>query len=181
MSIIAPQHNLLKEKLPSIHANRLSALMAALEAGPSKASISITELGRSISGPAYIKHKIKRMDRLAYNCHLKTERTAVYGAMTQWLLQSLPMPLILIDWSPLTADQHQQLLRAALPKGGLSVTLYEGIHPVKKLGNRRIQHRFLGSLQALLPTTETPVIVTDSGFRAPFFREVESLGWHWLG
>ena len=134
MSIIALLHNLLKEKLPGIHATRLTALMAAVEAGLKCASVSITELGRTLSGPAYIKHKIKRMDRLAGNCHLNTERTAVYGAMTQWLLQSLPMPLILIDWSPLTADQHQQLLRAALPTGGRSVTLYEEIHPVKKTG-----------------------------------------------
>ena len=95
--------------------------MAAVEAGLKGASVSITELGRTLSGPAHIKHKIKRMDRLAGNCHLITERTAIYGAMTQWLLQSLLMPLILIDWSPLTADQHQQLLRAALPTGGRSV------------------------------------------------------------
>jgi hypothetical protein len=181
MSIIALLHNLLKEKLPNIHATRLKALMAAVEAGLSGASVSITELGRSLSGPVYIKHKIKRMDRLAGNGHLNTERMALYGAMTQWLLQSLPMPLILIDWSPLTADQHQQLLRAALPTGGRSVTLYEEIHPVKKLGNRRIQQRFLRSLQALLPASVTPIIVADSGFRTPFFREVESLGWHWLG
>ncbi|SDH96033.1 hypothetical protein [Nitrosomonas sp. Nm132] len=91
------------------------------------------------------------------------------------------MPLILIDWSPLTTDQHQQLLRAALPTGGHSVTLHEEIHPVKKLGNRRIQQRFLRSLQALLPANVAPIIVADSGFRTPFFREVENLGWHWLG
>ena len=101
--------------------------------------------------------------------------------MTEWLLQSLPMPLILIDWSPLTADQHQQLLRAALPTGGRSVTWYEEIHPVEKLGNRQIQQRFLRSLRALLPSSVTPTIVANSGFRRPFFREVESLGWHWLG
>jgi len=81
----------------------------------------------------------------------------------------------------LTADQHQQLLRAALPTGERSVTLYEEIHPVKKLGNRRVQQRFLSSLQALLPANVTPIIVADSGFRTPFFREVESLVWHWLG
>ena len=125
MSIIALLHNLLKERLPSIHATRLTALMAAVEAGLKGASVSITELGRMLSGPACIKHKIKRMDRLAGNRHLNTERMAVYGAMTQWLLQSLPMPLILIDWSPLTADQRQQLLRVALPTGGRSVTLYD--------------------------------------------------------
>lgn len=181
MSIIDLLHNLLKERLPSIHTIRLQALMAAVQAGLKGASVSITQLGRSLSGPAYIKHKIKRMDRLAGNYHLNTERMEIYGAMTQWLLQSLPMPLILIDWSPLTTDQHQQLLRAALPTGGRSVTLYEEIHPVKKLGNRRIQQRFLRSLQALLPANVVPIIVADSGFRTPFFREVENLGWHWLG
>ncbi|MDD5266311.1 MAG: hypothetical protein PHO08_04175 [Methylococcales bacterium] len=36
-------------------------------------------------------------------------------------------------------------------------------------------------MQALLPDNVTPIIVADSGFRTPFFREVESLGWHWLG
>ena len=57
MSIIALPHNLLKEKLPGIHATRLRALMAAVEAGLSGASVSITDLGRAVSGPAYIKHK----------------------------------------------------------------------------------------------------------------------------
>jgi hypothetical protein len=52
MSIIALLHNLLKEKLPGIHATRLTALMAAVEAGLNGASISITELGRTLSSPA---------------------------------------------------------------------------------------------------------------------------------
>jgi hypothetical protein len=82
MSIIALLHSWLKENLPRIHVTRLTALMAAVEAGLSGASVSITEFGRSLSGPAYIKHKIKR--------HLNPERMALYGAMTQWLLQSLP-------------------------------------------------------------------------------------------
>ncbi len=181
MSIIALLRNLLKEKLPEIHATRFTALMAAVEAGLKGASVSITTLGRGLSGPAYIKHKIKRMDRLTGNRHLNTERTAVYGAMVEWLLQALPMPLILVDWSPLTADQHQQLLRAALPTGGRSVTLYEEIHPLKKLGNRQVQQQFLTRLQALLPANVTPIIIADSGFRIPFFREVDRLGWHWLG
>jgi len=151
MSIIDLLHNLLKEALPSIHAARLRSLMAAVEAGLSGASVSITALGRALSGRAYIKHKIKRMDRLAGNRHLQTERIGLYGTMTRWLLQSLPMPLILIDWSPLTADQNHQLIRAALPTGGRSITLYEEIHPCKKLGNRRVQQQFLTRLQKLLP------------------------------
>jgi len=68
------------------------------------------------------------MDRLIGNPHLRCERLAIYLAMTQWRLQSLPMPLMLmlmlmlmlIDWSPLTDDQRQQLWRASLPVGGRS-------------------------------------------------------------
>ena len=86
MSIIALLHNLLKEKIPGIHATRYRALMAAVGAGLSGASVSITALGRALSGPAYIKHKIKRLDRLVGNRHLNTERMALYGAITQWLL-----------------------------------------------------------------------------------------------
>jgi hypothetical protein len=121
MSIIALLHNLLKEKLPSIHATRLQALMAAVEVGLSGASVSITALGRALSGPAYIKHKIKRLDRLAGNRHLKTEHMALYGTMAQFLLKSLP--LVIVDWSPLTDDQSQQLLRTSLPVGGRIITL----------------------------------------------------------
>ena len=51
--------------------------MAAVEAGLSGASLSITALGRALSGPAFIKHKIKHMDRLAGNPHLNSERMTV--------------------------------------------------------------------------------------------------------
>lgn len=153
MSIIALLHNSLKESLPNIHATRLQALMAAVEAGLHGAPVSITTLGRSLSGPAYIKHKIKRMDRLAGNRHLSTERMALYAAMTQWLLKSLPMPLILIDWSPLTDDQSQQLLRASLPVGGRSITLYEEIHPNKKLGIAEFNINFWNACNTCYPCT----------------------------
>ncbi len=181
MSLINPLRSLLKQSLPNLHGARLNALMAAVGAGLTGASVSITALGRAVSGAAFIKHKIKRLDRLVGNSHLKSDRLALYGTITGFLLKSLPLPLIIIDWSPLTDDQSQQLLRAALPVGGRTITLYEEVHPDKKLGNRRVQHQFLSTLQQLLPAHVTPIVVADSGFRAPFFREVEHLGWHWLG
>ena len=58
MSIIALLQNLLKDALPSIHSTRLQALMAAVEAGLSGASVSITALGRALSGPSYIKQAL---------------------------------------------------------------------------------------------------------------------------
>jgi len=181
MSIIKTLRNFLKLSLPSMHATRLNALMAAVEAGLSGAPLTITALGRALSGNAFIKHKIKRMDRLLGNSHLGDERKAIYGAMALWLLKSTHLPIILFDWSPLTDDQSQQLLRASLPVGGRSISLYEEIHPRKKLGNPRVQKLFLARLLQFLPQGIIPIAVADSGFRTPFFREVERLGWHWLG
>jgi len=57
-------------------------------------------------------------------------------------------PLIVIDWSDLKADQSLHLLRASLPVGGRSLTLYEEVHKQKDLGNRKVQHRFLQPLGA---------------------------------
>ena len=65
--------------------------------------------------------------------------------------------------------------------GGRAITLYEELHPLELLVNRTVQHRFLERLQALLPSECTPIIIADAGFRVPFFRYVERLGWHGLG
>lgn len=101
--------------------------------------------------------------------------------MTHRLLAASARAVILIDWSDFSTDRTQQLLRASLPVGGRAITLYEELHPLELLANRTVQHRFLDRLQALLPPECTPIIIADAGFRVPFFRYVERLGWHWLG
>jgi hypothetical protein len=56
------------------------------------------------------------------------------------------------------------------------------------LGNPHLQHqrvviyrRSLRNLRAVLPEHCRPILVTDAGFRGPWFREVERYGWDWLG
>lgn len=39
----------------------------------------------------------------------------------------------------------------------------------------------LQRLRALLPKSVTPIFVTDAGFRAPWFRAVARMGWHYVG
>jgi hypothetical protein len=182
MQPVALLHKRLQKAVPSIHRTRLNALMAAVGAVLCGSQASITSLGRGLSNTAFLKHKIKRMDRLVGNARLYQERWGIYAALTRWLVQGLPQPLILIDWSPLSGDQEHQVLRASLPVKGRTLTLYEEVHPRSKLGNRKVQHAFLDVLKTLLPVTSQPIIIADSGFRVPFYRYVEhTLGWHWLG
>ncbi len=171
----------LGKSLPAIHAVRLLALKEAVRSVLKGAPVAITSMGRGLTGSAYLKHKIKRVDRLVGNSHLHHERRGIYGVVIGWLLQGIEQPLILIDWSDLNRDRSQQLLRASLPVGGRAQTLYEEVHPLRHLGNRHVQHQFLRTLRALMPPACCPIVIADSGFRVPFFREVERLGWHWVG
>jgi Transposase DDE domain len=175
-------HKRLQKAVPSIRRARLNALMAAVGAALCGFRASITSLGRGLSNAAFLKHKIKRMDRLIGNTRLTQERWDIYATLTRWLVQGLPQPLVLIDWSPLSSDQEHQVLRASLPVKGRALTLYEEVHPHSKLGGRKAQHAFLDVLKTLLPVTGRPIIIADSGFGVPFYRYVENtLGWHWLG
>ncbi len=171
----------LRVSLSAIHAHRLDSLSVAVDAVLHGARVSITSMGRGLSDTTRIKHRVKRMDRLIGNRLLHAQRMTVYQAIITRLLNGCQQPVILIDWSDFSADRQHQLLRASVPMGGRAITLYEALHPGEKLGNRRLQQPFLERLKTLLPVACIPVIIADSGFRVPFFRYVETLGWHWLG
>lgn len=174
-------HNFFRHTWPEVHAKRREALAVAVNTVVQGAAVSITEMGRGFGGSGRVKHRIKRMDRLVGNRYLHDQRLAFYRRCSERLLADSAQPLILIDWSDFSVDRSQQLLRAAVPVGARALTLYEELHPQARLGNRDVQHRFLDRLQALLPAGCTPIIVADAGFRTPFFRYVQRLGWHWVG
>lgn len=174
-------HSFFHHAWPEVHAKRREALAMAVNTVVQGAAVSITEMGRGLAGSGRLKHQIKRMDRLVGNRLLHDQRWGFYRLCSERLLTGTARPLILIDWSEFSVDQGQQLLRAAVPVGARAVTLYEELHPQAHLANRGVQHRFLDRLQALLPAGCIPIIVADAGFRGPFYRHVERLGWHWVG
>ena len=92
-----------------------------------------------------------------------------------------PRPVIILDWSDLREDRSWQLLRAAVPVGGRSLTLYEEVHPLSAYDNRGVRKRFLERLREILPPGCRPLLVTDAGFRTTWFRQVEAMGWDWVG
>lgn len=181
MHAFAIVQQLLRSCCPHIHAARLTVIVAAVGAAIRGRRLTLTELGRAVIGPARVKHNIKRMDRLLGNRHLANEQMGLYRALAPRILGTLREPLIIVDWSDLTADRRWQLLRAATPIGGRALTLYEEIHPLTRLGNPRVHAAFLAKLKALLPENVKPILITDAGFRAPWFKSVNRLGWHWIG
>jgi hypothetical protein len=45
----------------------------------------------------------------------------------------------------------------------------------------KVHEQFLKVLQKRLPPRCRPILVTDPGFRTPWFKQVEALGWDWVG
>lgn len=57
---------------------RLNSLMVATKSLLDGNQLSLTQLGRNISGNVAAKHSIKPIDRLLGNHHLNNDRMAVY-------------------------------------------------------------------------------------------------------
>ena len=106
-----------------------------------------------------MRNGIKRADRLLGNRHLQRDARSIDASLPGLLRAKLAEPLIVIDGSDLKAGQSLHLLRASLPVGGRSLTLYEEVHPQKALSDRKVQHRFLQRMAALLPASAAPIIV----------------------
>jgi hypothetical protein len=174
-------HKKLQQACPFIHQARLTVLLVATNALLIGQRLSLTQLGRSLLAAAHVKHNIKRIDRLLGNTHLYQERNAIYQFISSELLKGNSQPLLIVDWSDLTTERDYHLLRVSIPVGGRALTLYEEVHLQKDIGSPKVQKRFLHTLQQLLPEGCCPIIITDAGFRNPWFKAVRALGWDYIG
>ena len=174
-------HKKLQQACPYIHKKRLTVLILATQALFTGQRLSLTQLGRSLISKARVKHNIKRIDRLLGNPHLHQERRIIYGFICGELLKGNTQPLIIVDWTDLTSERDYHLLRASVPVGGRALTLYEEVHPQKAIATQEVHKRFLYTLQKLLPAGCCPILITDAGFRNPWFKTVTALGWDYVG
>jgi hypothetical protein len=174
-------HRLIETACPWIHAVRRQALSVVVLSAMTGGRLTVTDLGRSLRSEAKEKHCIKRADRLLSNRHLQEERFEVYAALARLLIGCAFRPVVIVDWSDLDEAKTHFLLRASTPVGGRAVTLYEEVHTLKTKEKPNTHRAFLKRLQTILPEGCRPIIVTDAGFRTPWFTQVEDYGWDWIG
>ncbi len=162
-----------------VHERRFDAVVAVTEAIVAAERLSITAVGRAVESGTFPKHSIKRVDRLLSNPRMQRERWLYFQALALKLIGDCQRPVVLLDWTKVVGNFHA--LVAAVPADGRALTFYEEVHPEKRLGNPHVQARFLRRLREVLPSGSRPIIVTDAGFRGPFFHAIEALGWDFVG
>lgn len=174
-------HDLLDNACHSIDKRLRKTLFSAAETLTRCKQLSISTLGRSLDRSAKVKHSIKCMDRLFGNKTLHKKNALFYQAITRILLKNNFRPVILIDWSGLTPCGAFHFLSASLAVNGRSFPLYDQAYPLKEQMNDKTHKNFLNTLQKMLPDGCIPIIVTDAGFRNPWFKAVLKMKWHFIG
>lgn len=163
------------------HQRRMDTVLTLVNGLLTDRVLTVTGLGRSLHGNSSPKHYIKKADRMIGNSHLHNERNSFYRALAILMIGKLKRPVILVDWSDITPDSSIQKLRASFAVEGRGLTLYEEVHFQGNAGTQRVHVRFLKTLQSLLPVHCNPIIVTDAGFKNPWFKAVKGLGWDFIG
>jgi hypothetical protein len=174
-------HKHFAKELPFIHKTRLNCLMSICNTAATSNKLFLTGLGRSFSSATKTCSNIEKVNRLLGNKYLHLERSAFYQLMACRLIPNWMSPWIHIDWSCINATTNLYLLRASISVTGRSIVLYEECHPKKKENNHAVHKQFLKNLKTILPPCATPVIITDAGFRAPWFIAVRQMEWHFVG
>jgi hypothetical protein len=172
--------DLLNKKCASIHAKRRQCIAKLVEAGR-KSGLSLLRMSRALGGTAALRHRIKCCDRLLSNPHLLKERGQIYRAMNDGVLPRQNEIGIIIDWSDLRPDGSAHLLRAAAIVKGRAFVVYEEVYAGKDSGSSKAHRQFLTNLRTVIPAGCRPVLITDAGFRATWFKLASDLGFEWVG
>jgi len=149
--------------------------------------LQLTQLGRSLSGKAKERSGIRLIDNLLANPFYQKQSITIYRSICVRVIGATSNPEIIVDWSSLpnshlkTKGGEHCVLRATLVATGRGITLYEEVHPKKKENNHKVHKHFLKNLHSILPEGCCPCILTDAGFKNPWFKAVSALGWDYVG
>lgn len=170
----------------SIHKTRIKTLILMVKGLIECKTMQLTTLGRTLEIDGTEKAGIKRTNRLLANEYYQTKSMDIYRAIAKKAVEGLENPTLIVDWSSIPGSHlsphgEQCILRAGLAAVGRSITLYEEVHPKKQENNDRVHRAFLAKLKSLLPSNCKPCVLTDAGFKNPWFKAVAALDWNFVG
>jgi predicted small integral membrane protein len=157
-----------------VHRNRFEAVLAAVDGLLRSQRLSVTAMGREASPTSQPRYGIKRIDRLVGNARLQREIATWYAAIAHALTVGLQRVVVLIDWTQIRGD-HWALV-ATVAFQGRSFPILARSYLKSSVGNRVVESAFVRELRSILPKVCRPVVVTDAGFRSPFFEACNRAG-----
>jgi len=166
-----------------IHGAHLNFLAVAVDALGRGAHLTCASLGRYLRTSTTTKHNIKRVNYMLGSTCFQQTRESIYQTLGKLLVSAHARPIIAVDWSTTTPCRTFHILRASLivKSSGRALTLYEENHPEADLATNAVHARFMARLARCLPDTCRPIILTDAGFKTPWFKLITCYGWDYIG
>jgi hypothetical protein len=173
----------IQKQLRAIHTARRPLLCEAVSAVMGGGLLSLSRLARAVMGQGTQKAALKRVDRFIGNGRIGEEAQGIASALLRVLCRGRQPLVIAVDWSAVSAGAAFVELRATLTWLGMGrgLTIYQQVYPKSKAGSLRAERGLLEALHRAMPAGVEVIIVTDAGFRRPWFTDVEHLGWSWIG
>lgn len=171
----------LYEACSEIHVGRLNSILEVASALHKSSNLSLTAMGRELSGDMDIKHKIKKIDRLEGNKHLYKEFDYLYRGLSDYVFKNIAIDTnipVIIDLCFIKDNREIQMLSAEVATKGRSIPLYREVFQQGELKGRA--KSFLSTLATCIPLGREALIIMDAGFGEDWFKEIETHGWYWL-
>lgn len=169
--------------LQAIHRSRIPGYVSSVVVVMEGADLTLSRLARAQIGEGRMRAALKRADRLIGCARIEEEAKIVGQALMQRLVASGQPLTIAVDWSSVAPAGKFVELRMVVswPGMGRGQTIYQQVHKKRKLASPRVQRDLLKQLEKWVPANYPLTVISDAGFVRPWFMQVESFGWSWIG
>jgi hypothetical protein len=65
--------------------------------------------------------------------------------------------------------------------GGRTLPVLDMVFSGREQGTPQAEKHFLQRLKSLMPKGVHLILITDAGYRTPWFEAVSAMGWDWVG
>ena len=142
-------HTLLNSSFKNNNKARIKTLLHCSDGLVHSNKMTLTAIGRHLSGSSKTKHKIKRIDRFLSNDKVVQDAPEIYRQLTNAILPKLPFYALAIDWSG-CCSQEFWLLKVSLLADGRSLVIYNQVVSKEELEQTHIHDAFLDTLSSFL-------------------------------
>jgi hypothetical protein len=172
-----------ESRLGRIHAARRRLFADVVVLVMQGAWLCQSHLARRLSTSSSAKQAMKRIGRLIGSDRIGGEAQLIAGGLLSVLSGMTRHLVIAVDWSSAAPGGKFVELRASVtwPGAGRALPVYQQVHPLARLGDAKVEHALLDTLHAWIGPAQSVIVITDAGFRRPWFSHVERLGWYWIG
>lgn len=170
-------------QMQGIHASRRGCLIDAVCAVTRGSPLRLSGIARGMTGSGTRKAALKRVDRLLGNARIEAENACASQAIVNQLCAVSRELVIAVDWSSVAPGGGYMQLRASatVPGMGRAITITQRVCPRVKQQLQRAEKELLQWLKASIAPTVRVILISDAGFRRPWFSAISALEWSWIG